>query len=240
MKRPIIGISTSIIIDSGGMFPGYHRSYVNRDYVRAVLAAGGVPVMLPMTDDNDAVEAALSLCDGLILSGGHDVYPLNYGEEPHRALGEVCPERDAFDYELYRLAKEKDMPVLGICRGSQIIATAEGGSLYQDLSQMDDALKHSQGHSPAMPSHHINVEKGSKLHEIVGEDRISVNSFHHQVVRDPGKSMTVTAKADDGATEAFENKDAKFVLAVQWHPEMMHAEDEHMFNIFKALVDSCR
>ena len=89
MKRPIIGISTSIIIDGGGMFPGYHRSYVNRDYVRSVLAAGGVPVMLPMTSDKEAVAEAFSLCDGLILSGGQDVYPLNYGEEPHQKLGEV-------------------------------------------------------------------------------------------------------------------------------------------------------
>lgn len=140
VKKPVIGISTNIIIDSGGMFPGYHRSYVNRDYIRSVLAAGGVPVMLPMTDDKEAVKQALSLCQGLILSGGQDVYPLYYGQEPHRALGEVCPERDDFDYELYRLAREMDIPVLGICRGAQIIATAEGGSLYQDLCLIDGAF----------------------------------------------------------------------------------------------------
>lgn len=237
--RPIIGISTSIIIDSGGMFPGYHRSYVNRDYVKGVLAAGGVPVMLPMTDDKEAVEAALSLCNGLILSGGQDVSPLCYNQEPHKTLGEVCPERDAFDLELYRLAREKDMPVLGICRGSQIIAVAEGGTLYQDLSLAETSLKHSQGHSPAMPSHHIHVEEGSKLFDIVKERRICVNSFHHQVINTPGDRMRVTARADDNVIEAIEHKDAKFVLAVQWHPEMMHASDKHMLHIFKALIHHC-
>lgn len=240
MGRPIIGISTSIIIDGGGMFPGYHRSYVNRDYVRSVLAAGGVPVMLPMTDDKEAVETALSLCDGLILSGGQDVYPLNYGEEPHRAIGEVLPERDDFDYGLYRLAKERKMPVLGICRGAQIIATAEGGSLYQDLSMIKDALKHSQGHSPSMPSHHITVSGGTKLHGILGADRATVNSFHHQVIRDPGKDMIISAKADDGVIEAIEHKDADFIMAVQWHPEMMHATSDQMLGIFRALVQHCR
>lgn len=240
MDRPVIGISTSIIIDSGGMFPGYHRSYVNRDYVRSVLAAGAVPIMIPMSADHEAVETALSLCDGLILSGGQDVYPLNYGEEPHRGLGEVCPERDEFDFELYRLAKAKDMPVLGICRGSQIIAAAEGGSVYQDLSEMEGALKHNQGHTPNMPSHHVTVAEGSKLHKIFGEERIAVNSFHHQIIKDAGKDMIVTAKADDGAIEGMEHRNAKFIVAVQWHPEMMHASDDHMLNLFKALVEECK
>lgn len=240
MNRPVIGISTSILIDGGGMFPGYHRSYVNRDYVRSVLAAGGIPVMLPMSDDKEAIETALSLCNGLILSGGQDVYPLNYGQEPHRNLGEVCPERDTFDFELYRLAKEKNMPILGICRGSQIIAAAEGGCLYQDLGEFDGALKHSQGHSPSMPSHHVSIEKGTKLHDIMGEDRIAVNSFHHQIIKEAGDEMIVTAKADDGVIEALEHKSAKFIIAVQWHPEMMHATDEHMLNLFKALVEQCK
>lgn len=240
MKRPIIGISTNIMIDDGGMFPGYHRSYVNRDYVRSVLAAGGVPVMLPMSDDKEAVETALYLCDGLVLSGGQDVYPLNYGQEPHRALGQVCPERDLFDFELYRLARAEDMPVFGICRGSQIIATAEGGSLYQDLSEMEGALKHNQGHTPDMPSHHINITEGTRIHKIFGENRIAVNSFHHQIIKNPGDNMIVAARADDGAIEAIEHKKAKYVVAVQWHPEMMHASDEHMLNLFKALVDVCR
>ncbi|WP_036609754.1 gamma-glutamyl-gamma-aminobutyrate hydrolase family protein [Oribacterium sp. P6A1] len=240
MNRPIIGISTSIIIDEGGMFPGYHRSYVNRDYVRSVLAAGGIPIMIPMSGDKEAVSTALSLCDGLILSGGQDVYPLNYGEEPHRGLGGVCPERDEFDYALYREAKEKDMPVLGICRGSQIIATAEGGKLYQDLSEMDNALKHNQGHTPDMPSHHVNIAEGTKLHKIFGENRIAVNSFHHQVIKSVGEDFTVAATAPDGAIEGLEHKTAKFIVAVQWHPEMMHATNEHMLNLFKALVDQCR
>lgn len=240
MSRPIIGISTSIIIDSGGMFPGYHRSYVNRDYVRSVLEAGGVPVMLPMSADKEAIKQALDVCDGLILSGGQDVYPANYGEEPHMALGQVCPERDEFDYELYRLAREKDMPVFGICRGAQIIATAEGGSLYQDLGEIENALKHNQGHTPNMPSHHITVDAGTKLREILGKERLMVNSFHHQVIKNPGEDMQVVAKADDGVIEAIEHKTAKYVVAVQWHPEMMYATDENMLKLFKALVEQCR
>ena len=239
MKKPTIGISTSIIVDNGGMFPGYHRSYVNRDYVNSVIAAGGVPIMIPMTEDKEVVEQTLSLCDGLILSGGHDVYPLNYGQEPHKSLGEVFPERDEFDYLLYNLAKEMDIPILGICRGTQIIATAEGGTLYQDLSLIDGALKHSQGHSPAMPSHHITINKDSKLYGIIGEERIAVNSHHHQTVNNPGDDMVITATADDGVVEAIEHKTAKFIVAVQWHPEMMHASDDKMLAIFQEIVKNC-
>ena len=238
MKRPVIGISTSIIIDGGGMFPGYNRSYVNRDYVRSVLAASGVPLMLPMTDDREAIDQMLSLCDGLILSGGHDVCPMNYNSEPHRGLGEISPERDEFDIYLYSRAKELDLPLLGICRGFQINAASEGGSIYQDLGEFPgNALKHSQGHTPSMPSHHITIEKGSKLEKIVGKDRITVNSFHHQIVADAGEAMNVVAKADDGAIEAIEHKTARFVLGVQWHPEMMHASNPYALALFKALVN---
>ena len=134
MKKPVIGISTSVLVDQGGEFPGYERIYVNKDYVSAVIDAGAVPLMIPMEDCEENLRASLELVDGIIFSGGQDIAPYRYGEEPHVKLQGICPERDEFDFLLYRLAKEKKLPILGICRGYQLMNVAEGGSLYQDLS----------------------------------------------------------------------------------------------------------
>lgn len=129
MKKPIIGISGNHMIDSGGLFPGYHRSYVNDDYIRSIVEAGGVPLILPFTADDEVAVSMMQVVDGLLLTGGDDVYSLNYGEEPKPKLGNVWPEQDHFDFLLLEEASKRELPILGICRGHQIINVARGGCL---------------------------------------------------------------------------------------------------------------
>ena len=241
MNKPIIGISTSVLVDEGGGFPGYERIYVNKDYVSSVISAGAVPLMIPMDATEENLRQTLELVDGMIFSGGHDIAPIRYGEEPHQKLQEICPERDDFDFLLYRLAKEHSLPILGICRGFQLMNVSEGGKLYQDLSLKNtDSLKHSQGHGPSIPTHTVKVEPGSKFYEILGKEEIRVNSFHHQAVKSTSENVAISGKALDNVVEAIELKNYPFGLGVQFHPEMLQAKEEDMKKIFAALVSAAK
>lgn len=236
MYKPVIGISGSIIVDQGGMFPGYKRCYVNEDYVSAVMKAGGIPIIIPMSQQTDILYEQVEMLDGLIMSGGHDVAPRFYKQEPQPKLGEILPERDLFDFKLLELAQEKQIPVLGICRGFQIINVYLGGSLYQDLSYApQDCLKHWQGSQPMQTTHSVKLKAGSYLEKIVNCDELMVNSFHHQIVKDVASSLNPVAYAKDGVVEAVESHD-HLLVAVQWHPEMLHAVDETMQALFNDLV----
>ena len=241
MNKPIIGISTSVLVDEGGGFPGYERIYVNKDYVSSVISAGAVPLMIPMDATEENLRQTLELVDGMIFSGGHDIAPIRYGEEPHQKLQEICPERDDFDFLLYRLAKEHSLPILGICRGFQLMNVSEGGKLYQDLSLKNtESLKHSQGHGPSIPTHTVKVESGSKFYKILGKEEIRVNSFHHQAVKSTSENVAISGKALDNVVEAIELKNYPFGLGVQFHPEMLQAKEEDMKKIFSALVSAAK
>lgn len=241
MNKPIIGISTSVLVDEGGGFPGYERIYVNKDYVSSVISAGAVPLMIPMDATEENLRQILELVDGMIFSGGHDIAPIRYGEEPHQKLQEICPERDDFDFLLYRLAKEHSLPILGICRGFQLMNVSEGGKLYQDLSLKNtESLKHSQGHGPSVPTHTVKVESGSKFYKILGKEEIRVNSFHHQAVKSTSENVAISGKALDNVVEAIELKNYPFGLGVQFHPEMLQAKEEDMKKIFAALVSAAK
>lgn len=241
MNKPIIGISTSVLVDEGDGFPGYERIYVNKDYVSSVISAGAVPLMIPMDATEENLRQTLELVDGMIFSGGHDIAPIRYGEEPHQKLQEICPERDDFDFLLYRLAKEHSLPILGICRGFQLMNVSEGGKLYQDLSLKNtESLKHSQGHGPSIPTHTVKVEPGSKFYEILGKEEIRVNSFHHQAVKSTSENVAISGKALDNVVEAIELKNYPFGLGVQFHPEMLQAKEEDMKKIFSALVSAAK
>ena len=241
MNKPIIGISTSVLVDEGGGFPGYERIYVNKDYVSSVISAGAVPLMIPMDATEENLRQTLELVDGMIFSGGHDIAPIRYGEEPHQKLQEICPERDAFDFLLYRLAKEHSLPILGICRGFQLMNVSEGGKLYQDLSLKNtESFKHSQGHGPSVPTHTVKVEPGSKFYKILGKEEIRVNSFHHQAVKSTSENVAISGKALDNVVEAIELKNYPFGLGVQFHPEMLQAKEEDMKKIFSALVSAAK
>lgn len=240
MKRKArIGVSGSIIVDDGGMFPGYERSYVNDDYIKSVIKAGGIPVIIPLIKSEKDIKEQLDMVDGIIISGGHDVNPLLYGEEPSQKLGGILPKRDDFDINLIRLAMEAKKPILGICRGHQLLNVVNGGSLYQDLSFIEGCyIKHNQASLSNIPTHTIKIKKGTKLREILGEETMC-NSFHHLAIKEVAKGFIASAVSKDGIVEAIEHEGEEFVMGVQWHPEMMSAENKNMLSIFTKLVEAC-
>lgn len=240
-KKPIVGISASIITDSGGIFPGYHRCYVNEDYVTSIVKAGGSALILPMVLDETVIETYVNSIDALILTGGHDVTPLNYGEEPLAKLGEVLPRRDRFDLMLLEKAKKRRIPILGICRGHQLLNVYHGGSLWQDLSYVDNVIiKHSQMQSPELTTHSVILKKDSKLYQIFNKREILVNSFHHQVIKNLAPEFKVVAAAKDGAIEGIEHQTYPFMVGVQWHPEMLHQSDKDMNKLFEAFISQAK
>jgi putative glutamine amidotransferase len=240
MIKPVIGISGSVIIDAGGMFPGYRRSYVNEDYVDAVVQSGGVPFIIPYTADEEVIRTQMKQVQGLILSGGHDVDPHLYGEELDPKIGEIWPARDHFDMLLLKFAEEMDKPILGVCRGAQIINVAHGGSLYQDITNRSEkTFKHEQGHTPDLPTHRVHVKEGSLLAQTLGKTNFLTNSFHHQLIKKVASDLKAVAQTEDGVTEGLENEVGN-ILAVQWHPEMLHRNPDVKFmnNLFKFLIQN--
>lgn len=228
----LIGITPSL--DEKG------RIIVNGDYMEAVLRAGGLPVALPVTEDENAMREMLDRVDGLLLSGGADVGPDMYGEETLPCCGETEPRRDRFEFPLCRLALEKDMPILAICRGHQVLSTALGGDMYQDIGeQFSKQLKHPQYDTPRDKVHSVRVEEGTLLYAIVGSRQLEVNSRHHQAVKTPGKGLKVNAWGSDGLIEGVELPGKKFALGVQWHPESLSDRYPEAQALFNAFVEAC-
>lgn len=212
------------------------RIQVNADYVRAVQAARGIPVLLPPVPGDPA--AILAGIDGLLLTGGVDVDPSLFGEEPLPKNGEIQPDRDASEIPLSRAALATGFPVLGICRGHQVLAVAAGGILYQDLpSQLPDCLKHSQLAPRWHPTHGLRIEPRSRLGAMFGP-KLRVNTFHHQAVKAAPPGFVETAWAPDGVNEAIEHVSHPFALGVQWHPEAMWDRDLNYNALFRALVEA--
>lgn len=234
--KPTIGISGGHLIDKGGRFPGYKRSYVNDNYVQSVVAAGGVPYIIPVNDEEDVIREQVSLVDGLILSGGDDVFPPFYGEEPLEKLGGVFPERDTFDSRLIKFAVEQHKPIFCICRGIQILNATFGGTLYQDLSYIENCqIKHDQFSRSDLATHTVSISAGSHLHKVFGDSAL-VNSFHHQALKDVAPGFRVVAVAKDGVIEAIEKEGDDYVVAVQWHPEMLAHKYPLMLTLFENLI----
>ncbi|AEV88108.1 peptidase C26 [Actinoplanes sp. SE50] len=218
--RPIIGITTYVMPASWGVWRDLPTALVPYDYAAAVTQAGGRAVLLP-PDDMDA--EVLRVLDGLLLAGGPDIDPALYGERPgpHTV---THPDRDAGELTLLRAALEADLPVLGVCRGMQLLVAAHGGSLHQHLP---DVLGHERHRvAPGEYSEHDAVfVPGSRIAGLMGED-VTINCFHHQGVADAGK-LTVTGRAEDGLPEAVEDPERRFLLGVQWHPEV--SRDRRLF-----------
>ena len=210
----------------------------NRDYVESVTQSGGVPLLLPCALEPESIKQLLGRLDGLIVSGGGDLDPSFYRENPHEGLGTVDPFRDALDAAIIPAALEREgLPVLGICRGIQVLNVFCGGTLYQDLSMRENtALQHRQ-HAPRdHASHEAEIEPDTMLAGALDAATVRVNSFHHQAVRDVAPDFVVSARAPDGVIEGIELPDHRFCVAVQWHPEHMALRHQHAQRLFRALV----
>ena len=188
-------------------------------YYKKVVAAGGVPLLIPPLDDTDAIINTLDRIDALILSGGGDYNPLFCGEEPSPRLHSINGERDLPELLITRLAYNRQIPMLGICRGIQTLAMALGGTVRQDIADTDGLIKHSQDANRNVPTHSVSVCEDSVLYNIYGTRTLYVNSFHHQAVGEPGERFRVVASSCDGVVEAIESTEMKSIIGVQWHPE---------------------
>jgi putative glutamine amidotransferase len=212
----------------------------NETYVRAVEKAGGAPVLLPPTKDSNSIDSFLNVIDGLIISGGPDMGAHYFNEEPHKDMGQISPLMDEFEEELFNKALEKNIPILGICRGLQVINVFLGGTLYQDIyDQTDTKIQHRQKAPREFTAHSIEIIEDSFLYELFG-DRLRVNTFHHQAIKDLGQGMEAVAYAPDGLIEAIESKDYKFLIAVQWHPEGMWNSEYNYDKLFDELVKASK
>ncbi len=211
--------------------------YLSQAYVEAVEEAGGLPVILPGCTSQEEMARLLCLIQGLILSGGGDVDPVHFGEEPLPGLGEIDPTRDIFELSFTRLALAAEIPVLGICRGMQILNISFGGSIYQDMvTQVKGCLEHYQKAPRWHPTHKVKIAAGTILARIFGATRFWVNSFHHQAVRQLAPGFITSALAVDGIIEGIESTSHPFALGLQWHPENL--KEHHV--LFHALVKACK
>lgn len=231
--KPVIGITTDVQQDG--------ENILKNTYVQAVIRAGGLPMIVPVGLEQD-VEQLIEMFDGLLLSGGNDINPMLFNEEPHEYLGVVSPSRDSSELELARRMLKTGKPILGICRGLQVLNVAVGGTLYQDLYKQNDSpiLQHIQKAPNTHCSHYVQLDKGSLLESIAGSERIQVNSYHHQSLKEVPSDFKVTAVASDGIVEAIESTHEQFVLGVQWHPEALSAAgDAVSLRIFERFISEC-
>lgn len=218
--------------------PGQDMAIFSYDYVRSLQRAGATVVLLPI-EEADRINSLLSQLDGLLLAGGADINPLYYGDIPHPYLGTVEEERDIFELKLAKRALERDIPILGICRGLQVLNVAAGGSLYQDLEREigPDHFHVRTQFRKWQGSHSVSLLEGRKIYKAIGQKSLMVNSFHHQAVKTLGRDFEATAWSFDGVIEAIESKVHHYVTAVQWHPEMMAERDELQQRLFNHFVN---
>ena len=240
MRKPRIGIVANMLASDGNPLSGMYRASINNYYVVSLEKAGCIPLMLPVILTKEDVGEQIEGLDGIVLSGGYDVDPTLYGEQPLPCQGFTLREVDEYNIQVIFEAEKKGIPVMGICKGIQVMNVAFGGTLYQDIEkQKEGSLKHVQEAPGYNPSHYVSVEKGSFLDGVLPE-RALVNSFHHQCVKDTAKGFKIIAKADDGVPESIEKTEGTFMLGVQWHPEMMAPfGNAQMTELFKKFILKC-
>ncbi len=239
--RPLIGITTHFLpIQEGGR--PYHVTYGRNSL--AIERAGGLPVIIPSGLDVSTLRALYERVDAVLVPGGGDVNPDRYNASRHSSVHRVDDARDQSEINVVRWSIEDDRPLFGVCRGNQLINVALGGTLVQDIpSQVDTTIKHDYP-QPDIPhshrAHEITIDENSRLAQIIGATSVIVNSLHHQAVKQPAPTVTVTAYAPDGIIEALEIPGLHFALSVQWHPEDMIDDDPAMQRLFDAFVQAAR
>ncbi|ATP41168.1 gamma-glutamyl-gamma-aminobutyrate hydrolase [Solibacillus sp. R5-41] len=225
--KPVIGLT---------MHPVEGKKEINNTYINAIKKAGGTPICLPVINEEN-IEQVLDIVDGVVSIGGYDVNPLIFGQEPHFKLGVVIDERDKSDMLIMKRAFEREIPILGICRGEQVMNVAFGGTLYQDIdTQVENVLKHTQVSLRHEVTHTVELEP-SKLQQIVGAATILTNSFHHQAIDAVADGFIINARAKDGVIEGIEHPTHPYCIGVQWHPEGLE-NDAPSDKLFKSFIDA--
>lgn len=229
MRKPLIGVTCKLVEDGGDL---YYR--LDRNYVKSVEKAGGIPVLMPFFETRAEASSFLDRLDGVLFTGGADIHPSRWGEKKkHPKASLLVPEKEESDLLAAREALERDLPILGICLGMQELNVASGGSLNQHIYDLPRILKHSKG-----ALHGLELQGSSRLTEASGRI-VEVNSYHHQAVDRVGKGMRTTAISPDGIVEGIESDLHRWVVGVQWHPERISDRPEQM-RLFKAFVSECR
>lgn len=232
--RPVIGVTPWYDYDKS-------MTYIRKGYIEGIDKAGGLPVILPVATSNEMLDEIVERFDGFLLSGGPDVDAKYYEESNLIFNGEISPYRDYMEIYITQKAIGCNKPVLGICRGIQIMNAAMGGTLYQDIySQIEgkNIIKHSQNAPRWYPTHNVELVKDSIIWNTFKKDIIGVNSFHHQAVKDAAPGFKVTSRSADGIIESIEYIEHVFAVGVQWHPELMWQEDEIFLNLFRSFVEA--
>ena len=244
-RRPVIGIPTQTLQSLGGVSSQIPPSWVmSQRYILTLTAAGAIPWMIPLVDEA-TLRGVYEELDAVFLPGGADIDPRTYGAEPHPLCDKTDRERDRVEVSLASWALAEDKPVLGVCRGMQLINVAAGGSLYQDLAdELPGSIKNDyfpfsgQGYARDYLAHDVSVVAGSRLAQLVGAGPLRVNSMHHQGVKELGRGLVATAEAPDGLIEALEGNDDGYLVAVQWHPEALTDNDARTRSLFADFIDA--
>ena len=240
-KAPVVGITSFCDCEHNKKYTKIRCSYIN-----AVYRAGGTPIIIPPFDTTSQLKEYIDLVDALVLSGGEDVAPASYGEDKVIELENINPDRDKWEIALFKEAHKAEIPVLGICRGMQLINVALGGSLYQDI---DHQLNCEFSHLPLdskkrenleYVSHKVSILKRTHLNKILNSDYLNVNSHHHQAIKEIGAKLNIAAKSECGIIEAIENKNKAFLIGVQWHPEDLIDNYSCFINLFSELIKAAK
>ena len=236
MRKPLIGLTPAHDMESGDV-------KARPTYMRALKAAGAIPVVMPLDASEEDLKQLSQDLDGFLFTGGPDVHPFLFGEETQAHCGNVSPARDQMEISLLPMIMELRKPVLGICRGIQVLNIALGGNIWQDIpSQVtrEFPLAHSQPFSYDMPCHTVALTEGSLLARISESSSIKVNSMHHQAVRDLAPGLIASAYSPDHLIEALEMTDYPFFIGVQWHPEYLWEKNKEAFRLFQTFVNACK
>lgn len=233
--KPIIGITTF-----DGVNEGFHS--VNSTYINAVFTAGGIPVTIPIIHKEEDYHRYIDILDGIIFSGGLDISPLTYNENPLREVEYISATRDKYEMGLFKAAYERRLPIIGICRGLQLTNVVLGGSLYQDLGkQVPNVLGHSPKFAISNQKYHsIKIEDGTLMKEIFGQEEIFVNSLHHQAIKDLGENLKASSYSEDGLIESIEATDNRFLLGLQFHPEALVPNFPEFVGVFEKLLEASK
>ena len=240
---PLIGITCAQAPGGawGKFSTSHYMEFTYKEYSHAVTNSGGAPMLIPVAQNNQSLTVIINRIDGLILSGGVDVNPKFYGEQPVTGLGEIDEDRDRTELELAKMAYAKNLPIFAICRGIQVLNVALGGTLYQDIAnQINESIFHTQNASKSVTTHTVQIETETALYQIFKRKTVWVNGKHHQAVKDIAQGLRVSARAVDGVIEGIEHPSKKFVLGVQWHPEGTWSSDTYSKKLFRAFIKAAK